>query len=102
MSKTIERMEELDRENGILMNSKECQVISMQTVSIMLSYVNHDTQTMKMILKLEKWIPSHKLMTWMQHSMPLKNLLRMSKKNFKIVQMSNPREVFLLLIGPVC
>ena len=63
MSKTIERMEELDRENGILMNSKECQVISMQTVSIMLSDVNHDTQTMKMILKLEKRIPSHKLMT---------------------------------------
>ena len=54
MSKTIERMEGLDRENGILMNSKEYQAISMQTVSIMLSYVNHDTQTMKMILKLEK------------------------------------------------
>ena len=69
MSKTIERMEELDRENEILMNSKEYQTIpqtsdiSMQTVSIMLSYVNHDTQTMKIILKLEKWIPSHKLMT---------------------------------------
>ena len=63
MSKTIERMEELDRENGILMNSKEYQAISMQTVSIMLSYVNHDRQTMKMILKLEKRIPSHKLMT---------------------------------------
>ena len=50
MSKTTERMEELDRENEILMNSKECQTIpqtsdvSMQTVSIMLSYVNHDTQ----------------------------------------------------------
>ena len=48
MSKTIERMEELDRENEILMNSKECQTIpqtsdvSMQTVSIMLSYINHD------------------------------------------------------------
>ena len=63
MSKTIERMKELDRENGILMNSKEYQAISMQTVSIMLSYVNHDRQTMKMILKLEKRIPSHKLMT---------------------------------------
>ena len=69
MSKTTERMEELDRENEILMNSKEYQTIpqtsdiSMQTVSIMLSYVNHDTQTMKMILKLEKRIPSHKLMT---------------------------------------
>ena len=43
-------MEELDRENEILMNSKEYQTIpqtsdiSMQTVSIMLSYVNHDTQ----------------------------------------------------------
>ena len=50
MSKTTERMEELDRENEILMNSKECQTIpqtsdvSMQTVSIMVSYVNHDTQ----------------------------------------------------------
>ena len=50
MSKTIERMEELDRENEILMNSKECQTIpqtsdvSTQTVSIMLSYVNHGTQ----------------------------------------------------------
>ena len=47
MSKTIERMEELDRENEILMNSKECQTtpqtsdVSMQTVSIMLSYINH-------------------------------------------------------------
>ena len=50
MSKTTERMEELDRENEILMNSKECQTIpqtsdvSVQTVSIMVSYVNHDTQ----------------------------------------------------------
>ena len=44
-------MEELDRENGTLMNSKECQTIpqtseaSTQTVSIILSYVDHDTQT---------------------------------------------------------
>ena len=44
-------MEELDRENEILMNSKECQTIpqtsdvSTQTVCIMLSYVDHDTQT---------------------------------------------------------
>ena len=44
-------MEELDRENEILMNSKECQTIpqtsdvSTQTVSIMLSYVDHVTQT---------------------------------------------------------
>ena len=48
MSKTIERMEELDRENEILMSSKEFQTIpqtsdvSTQTVSIMLSYINHD------------------------------------------------------------
>ena len=49
MSKTIERMEELDRENEILMNSKECQTIpqtsdvSMETISIILrSYINHD------------------------------------------------------------
>ena len=43
-------MKEVDRENEILMNSKECQTIpqtsdvSTKTVSIMLSYVNHDTQ----------------------------------------------------------
>ena len=47
MSETIERMEELDRENEILMDSKECQTtpqtsdVSMQTVFIMLSYINH-------------------------------------------------------------
>ena len=47
MSKTIERMEELDRENEILMDSKECQTtpqtsdVSMQTAFMMLSYINH-------------------------------------------------------------
>ena len=44
-------MEELDGVNESLMNFKECQTIahpsdvSTQTVSIMLSYVDHDTQT---------------------------------------------------------
>ena len=39
-------MEEHDRENEILMNSRECQItpqtsdVSMQTVFIMLSYIN--------------------------------------------------------------
>ena len=54
---------------------------------------------MKIILKLAKRIPSYKLMTEIQHSMSLKNL-RMSKKDLEIVQMNNPREVFLLFIGP--
>ena len=45
------RMEELDRENEILMKPKECQNLSQtsdvstQTVSIMLTYVDHDTKT---------------------------------------------------------
>ena len=44
-------MEELDRENEILMKPKECQNLSQtsdvstQTVSIMLTYVDHDTKT---------------------------------------------------------
>ena len=44
-------MKELDRENEILINSKECQTIpqtsnvSTQTISIMISYVDHETQT---------------------------------------------------------
>ena len=43
-------MEELDGVNESLMNFKECQTtahtsdVSTQTVSIMLSYVDHDTQ----------------------------------------------------------
>ena len=46
-----ERMEELVRENQIPMNSKKCQTIphtsdiSAEIISIMLSYVDHDTQT---------------------------------------------------------
>ena len=70
MSKTIERIEEVDRENKILMNSKECQTtpqtsdVSMQTVYHVKLYKSRSMKIqMKIVVKLAKRIPSYKLMT---------------------------------------
>ena len=94
-------MKELDRENEILINPKECQTIpqiskvSTQTISIMISYVDHETQTIN-----ENSDENDSQISKSDSQSQADDLLR--KKYLKIVQMNNPREVLLLFNGPVC